>query len=938
MRTFRFAALSSLALVAACTSDPTTAPSDTRDSGTVTPEAPPVEKVPLDETLTAEGLTGPVDVVRDESGIPHIYGKTVADVAYAQGFTMAADRFVQMDLARRQGSGTLSELLGGLLSATLASDVNFRAHHLRATAQKTWDDLNEKAKDPAKDPVAKKLVDTLTMFAKGVNAYLAELKSGKRTLPATMRTYYDVNSATVPSAAWTPLDSIVLGELQAFSLAFDATSDIERSTLALKEDTLFKGSADPAKAARVGFAADYDRLGGVTKTHTVDGLGGIAPIPTAKLERELQKKKAKSQLAVLGKLGPALKGIGLDQRNDPARGSNNWVIGGELSATGNPLVANDTHLALPNPSTFYLNHLTASEDKLDVMGVQFPGIPLVILGMNKNLAWGSTVSFLDVTDVYQETVKDCATGGGKCVVFKGGEVKLVAREESIPIGDHGVVQETKKITIYDVPHHGPIIPKLDINGNAAPLGTTEYSIRYTGYEGAPLIRAVYDLDTATTVKEAVKGLNASFKYGGQNWVIADATNIAWTQTACLPKRPKGAQPWRVMPGDGSAEWAGCWDVGVLPQAVNPPKKYMVTANSDPVGNTDDDDPLNDKEIDNYPLYLGSDYDPGTRISRITKRIEAATAGGKKVTADDLASIQADAVSEWGEAMGPILAAAAQALAEEAATAGTHPELSTLVSGSSAQTKALFAKVQGLVTAWSYDTPAGNPGESEKEIADSKAALVTAVWTNRFVKLALGDEMTALGETLATRKGLKLVGTIIKDPTRLKTGEILFDDMTTPETETRGLIAAKALVSALDAMIADEKIGPNPDAWRWGQKHTLTPQFSLPVGLDLAPLPRHGGIGTVDVGSHGLGDNYGFSSGPAIRFVAEVTPQGPKARNVLPGGIVFDPTSPHYRDLLDLWAKNKAVDLAYRVEDVVPRAMDEYNKNKIGRRRFAPPAK
>jgi penicillin amidase len=106
---------------------------------------------------------------------------------------------------------------------------------------------------------------------------------------------------------------------------------------------------------------------------------------------------------------------------------------------------------------------------------------------------------------------------------------------------------------------------------------------------------------------------------------------------------------------------------------------------------------------------------------------------------------------------------------------------------------------------------------------------------------------------------------------------------------------------------------------------------------LKKVGRHGGDGTVDVASHGIeDDDYSYGSGATIRFVAMMDPEkGPVARNVIPGGQVFDPASPHYSDLYDLYVKNQTVDLAFRVDDVVARAKVEAEKNKIGRRRFVP---
>src|SRR5262249_26268446 len=147
------------------------------------------------------------------------------------------------------------------------------------------------------------------------------------------------------------------------------------------------------------------------------------------------------------------------------------------------------------------------------------------------------------------------------------------------------------------------------------------------------------------------------------------------------------------------------------------------------------------------------------------------------------------------------------------------------------------------------------------------------------------------------------------------------------------------VAALDA-----RVGSDPSKWRWGQLHTLTLDFLVPMAALQIPLasdpmypkgfPRHGAPETVDPG--GSVGGYTYNHGPGIRFVCELDPdKGPVARNVLPGGEAFDPGSPHYRDMMELWRKNQTFDLAYHDADVLKSAQTEYDTHMIGRIRFQP---
>ena len=889
---------------------------------------PPVEEktavsdLPLGITLRDPKLTGAVDLVRDEWGIPHIYGRSMPDVAFAQGWVMAADRFVQMDLARHQADGSLAELLGVLSPSLIDTDIRYRLHHMRKTAEKTWAELSGSA-----DPTDQKLTKIMESFAAGVNMYLNALKKGDYQLPVALGFVYQPAN-TKP---WTPVDSMLLGVLQAFQLSFDASSEIERSLMEAKDAAAFGMAKDPQLKARSGISKDLSIFAPFDPTYTIDGWTGM----NGDTSRAALPAAGPDALALLEAAAPSVKGIGADRAVNPARGSNNWIVGPQLSETGHVLVANDTHLDLGNPATFYLSHLSATGESkpVNVMGVQFPGIPGVILGMNDHVAWGATTNYLDVTDVYQETVVACDGGGPTpCVMWKGNKVPLVPRKETIGIGKYGQIASTLEITYYDVPHHGPIIPRIMGNHQLEALGSQEMSIRYTGYDGGQLFRAIYGLDAASTMKEAVDSLDRDFTFGGQNWVIGDdAGNFGWTQYVRVPRRSRAAAPWKVMPGDGTAEWGPDMDPRYIPHSYNPGKNYLATANADPIGVTDDGDPWNEPTVDGTPLYLAADYDAGTRVGRIVKRIEAVRKGGKKISLDEMQSIQADAVSEWGQAFAPVLTDAAVALTDEAKKPGTHPELAAIVAGASPFALAAIENLTTIVPNWSFDTPSGLDEEkpTAAQVRDSLVTTVVSAFQGRFIARALGDELASLGEQPSSAFVFKLIARMCTAPDKLQTGvskmtgdAVLFDDLATPRVEGKREIAAAALVDAVQFLA--QTLGMDATQWRWGRLHGLTLEF--PAGIDALNVPtskemaggfpRHGAVGTVDVASFGLSTmSFNYSEGPAIRFVCDLDPKGPRARNALPGGEVFDPASSHYRDQMEQWRANKTFDLAFSVADV-----------------------
>ncbi|MCU1282177.1 MAG: uncharacterized protein JWM53_5723 [bacterium] len=907
----------------------------------------PVDDIPATDTVKNPALTGSVDVVRDQWGIPHIYGDNEADVAFAQGYVTAQDRLMQMDLTRHSAAGTLAELLGDVSPALIDSDIQMRAHHFTQTCTAAWQTLSSST-DP-KDQTTAKMI---TSFAAGVNAFVADLQSQKFTLPPALVFLYDPQTIK----PWTEVDSLLVGQRLAFELSYDANSDIFRSQLDAAAKLQFDNSTVPALKARAGIGDDFDILAPVDPTYTLpggwtgmNGDGSRASRDDAAVDPAL--------LPLLAEARRAVGGMGHDHQIAPSLGSNNWVVGPQYSKTGHVMVANDTHLALQNPPIFYLVHLVA-RGKLDAMGVQFPGLPGIILGMNEHIAWGATVNNIDVTDVYQETIVTCDDGQSPCVTFNGAKVALVPRTETINVGRFGQIINTINVTLYDVPHHGPIIPRVDPMTHAVQaLSTSELSIRYTAHEPAPKLAAVlYGLDIAKSMKEAVAAIDGGFLYGNQNWVIGDDQgHFGWTEYTRTPRRAGTSAPWKILPGDGSAEWGADMDPIYIPHAFDPAQGFIATANNDPIGVSDDGDPFFDEPmVDGAPLYLGADYDPGTRVGRITKRIKAITDGGGKLSLDDMQSIQADAVSEWSQALAPTFITAAQALVEEVNAPGTHADLSLLASQASPISKQLLPTALSLVQGWtSFSTESGvaEDAPTAQQIADAQAAAVIQVWIRRFADRTFEDEYSQLGITPGSFAQLKLLVRMVNKSALLKTqlnpqtGEpILFDTWDTPEQETMRQIAAHAILDALDFLVG--ALGQDIGAWRWGNLHTLTLGFLAPIDALQIPLktdtaypngfPRHGDVGTVDAAGDGIdiGD-FTYTHGPAIRFVAELDPKGPHARNVLPGGEVLNPQSPHYRDMMEVYRKNKTIDLAFTEDEVASSAKIEFMANGDGRVRFSP---
>lgn len=903
----------------------------------------PFSHLPLDHEVTEKGLSAPVYVARDKFGVAHIDGQTVGDVAFVQGYIMAHDRLPQMDILRRFGAGTLSELFGALDPSVIDTDLEMRVHRMKPLAEQTWQMLQASS-----DPTDQELVQLLQRFADGVNAYAGDLQGGKYDLDPNLLVSFDPMRFTM----WTPVDSLVLGRFQAFALSWSTPFETDLTEL-YQDLRATYDNATPANAAayaRKGISKDLMTIKPVGLDPTIDGFPNVDTDSGTRSDAGRTRSKKSPRVAgtppATGPRRPYVPQAVLDSARKfldmnvhdgafgaygphafmrPWAGSNNWAVGPAL-ANGKALLATDQHLQLPNPSIFYPTHIIV-KDKVDILGVTFPGIPGVILGTNSHLAWAATVSEHDVNDVYLEQISSC--GSGSCVAFNGQQVPITTFTEHIQIGALGTITSSVDATYEVVPHHGPIIPTIANHKLVPRTGNTALSVKYTGYDPTFEIRALWNLGHATSVDDGFKAL-ADFSYGSQNWtMISDAQDIAWTTNAIVPWRapaayawnaetnPDGLAPFMVLPGDGTAEWEGRMSSRYVPHAINPSQGYLATANADPVGATFDNDPLNQQMVDGRPLYAGVTYAAGVREERITTLIKA-TSGA---TLDDMARIQHDTHSNVGAHMTPLILAQ---LAYVDDPTGAPSDVNTYVAGLSFADKLALDNAKSILAAWSFETPT-DAGP------DSTATTLFNTWMHFFLQDALWDEFvpinfdpTRIDDNEIVRIVYRLLnepGTFVQSAT---TGQPILCDRyaVAGADDSCTKIVMIAMVDAMSYLQSPEGFGSgNPADWAWGKKHTLTlkPLFPNPA-LNLGPFPKAGDNFVVNRADQGW-DDLDFSQygdGPAQRFLAEAAPGEPiKVQWALPGGTIYDSRDKHYRDLLDTYYLPQThFDAPYAIPDIV----------------------
>ncbi|WP_394828998.1 penicillin acylase family protein [Pendulispora albinea] len=931
-----------------------------------------VAGLPVDGQLHIDHLAAPVDVVRDKDGRPHIYASSVADAMRVQGYLVAQDRTLQLELVRRNAAGRVAELFGSLDASTIDADIAMRTIGLARVAKAEYDAL-----PPGEDR------DMLDAYADGVTQVFQGIRSGKIALPRGV--------LLVPPEAftdWTGADSLAVGKLQSYLLSYDATTPIRLSTVLTAAQSKFVAAAsNPLFAKRAGFERDFVRFAPSAPAFTTTGYPG-APSALASHARPAAKgannatngntaKNTKNATAapragteggartVTSPLLDAADGYLQAARKvqdayaPSGFGSNNWAVSAARSTTGHPLIASDPHLALRAPATFWPVSVhvgaNAGAAALSFAGVAFPGVPGILLGHNDKVAWGATVAYYQVTDVYSETL----SADGRSVSFGAGTVPLQTIDEIIGVGGGS----TYTYHVQVVPQHGPLLPNIQNHRVVDPNPATgALSVRWTGLDPTKNFSAVVKLLRASSVDGARAALN-DFAVGAQNWMIGDsAGNILWTSHARVPTRDPRAFAWNaatytgrlpcfVLPGNGGAEWTGNLADDLVPWAKNPPAGYLATANNDPIGDTADNDPSNGKLPDGTPMYLSALYDIGFREARIKSLIESHKG---PLSPTDMAAIQADVRSSLGAALTPRILQAIDLAEAERTQPGTHPDLGAIVQDRSYD-PALIAAARSILQAWDteagYQAASGIDPDTNQPLSDqgataqaiaaraSQATLIFNVWLVRMLERTFGDEFEQLGLNIpfGVMKIKSLLHLFATEPSKLATldpttrDSSIWDDMNTAAVESRNERIVRALLDAFAWLTPNA--GTDLRKARWGAYHTVqfTSLISLFGSLSIPPsgdttfpngFPRSGDLFVVDASDYereypiGTPPRFQYTSGPVQRFVADLDPAGIRASNALPGGAVWDTQSPHHRDQAELWRRNQTHPVPYALPDLV----------------------
>ncbi|MGO9937413.1 MAG: penicillin acylase family protein [Terracidiphilus sp.] len=536
----------------------------------------------LDGDLHLAGLSAPVTVRRDTHGVPHIEAATQEDLFVAQGYVTAQDRLWQMDAYRRNANGELAEVMGHSL---LKHDVAQRVLQFRNTAQRIYASLpaDERARFDA--------------YARGVNLFIAQHPD---SLPPEFALLH------YKPRPWKGVDSLSVGMMMIETLdsRFDTKLARERVSQRLQNAKL------EANLYPVGSWRDHPPTGQVvdlTQPHPVP--------PTPRGEDDEDDDRTQTRLAPHEEIRSLRAELGKPACDECIPGSNNWVISGQHTASGKPLLSNDMHLSLTVPNIWYMADLRAPG--YHAAGVTLTGFPYVIAGHNEHVAWGFTALYADVQDLYVEKLD----GKGNFQDNDASWKPLHVDHETIHVrGGKDVTLDVQSTA------HGPLLNPI-LTGESRPI-----ALKWTLYD--PLLNTlpIYPMNVAANWTEFSAALG-DWCWPTQNVVYSDDQgHIAYHAVGRVPIRPAGLVDVPIY--DLTRAWQGYIPFESMPNAFDPPSGFLATANAR-VTTEESKYPLSDEWSDPY------------RVERIYKSLQ----GRDGLTPKEMLAVQTDVYSEVDQEMG-----------------------------------------------------------------------------------------------------------------------------------------------------------------------------------------------------------------------------------------------------------------------------------------------
>lgn len=772
-------------------------------------------------TIAAEGIRAGADAYRDDYGVPHLYAQNDQDLIFLQGYVHAQDRLWQMDFFRRAAYGELSEVFG---SKTLAIDRAMRTVGLHRTAPMIADSMDAPTRE------------LLKSYSDGVNHFLF---THVDNLPDefVLAGYTPRHWEAEHSVAISRLIAWLLNMAWYVDLAY--TGIIERAGYKKTRDIFPDrplGSPTIVPGWKIKSRPVYGMSDTIVISENVSGIAGAA-----------------SGFAAYHKALRDLLGFA-----HLSSGSNNWVIHGSRTENGKPLIANDPHLPVMLPSVWYENRLSGGT--FDVSGFSMPGMPFVVIGNNRRIAWAFTNGMIDEADIYRERIRDDK------YFFNGFWKRMTKRAERIHIKDSSDIE----FTVFST-HRGPVISDIV----SYPAGdSAALSLRWLGNDFSDEFRAFAALNRAQDWNGFLEAASL-YRVPGQNALYADVDgNIGYRLMGAVPVRRDGNY-FSVLEGtSGQFDWRGFLKDDEMPFLFNPPQGYIATANN-PV--------IEEKQR----LYLSSYWEHDSRIRRIQQLIDSTP----KLSAEDCRRFQLDVYSHHAAGLLPYLL---NRLAKDSLIVPMPMEPDSLNP---------YQEAYLLLRHWD--------GRMD---AESQAALIFNVFFSRLLANTFRDEM---GDTLFTafctlnnipHRALQLILDYRKSA--------WWDDIHTKDIEeTRDDILFRSFTESVDD--CRMKFGRSPAGWFW--KNAVAIEFRHPFGevfpfnhyFNYGPYPVAGNATTINKSEYDLStDRFSVKVFPSFRRITDLADIN-LSYSVLPTGQSGQSMSEWYFDQYPLWAAGQMKTVAMR---------------------------
>ena len=738
-------------------------------------------------TVSLKGLRDSVNIYTDEFGVPHVFAKTDEDLFFSAGYIAARERLFQMSMVALAVRGELASALG---EEYISSDIYLRTWRIHTMAKQLADNMQ---------PEERKI---LNAFCDGINTHIEE---ALEDLPVELK----VLGITPP--LWRPSDVTGYARMMAHEMQSSWKSEI-----------VYGAIADYFGNEKLSEIYPWGLPG---KPTIADG---VKPYFDEILHQEIKLRN--------------LLGISFDHF-----GSNSWVLSGEKTKTGKPLLANDPHLGFSQPARWYEMHLKGG--KYNTSGVCIAGIPVPVIGNNESCAWGFTNSMVDDVDFFIETINPKDPNQ-----YLHGEkwknMKLV--HETIPLKNGKDTTVVVRLT-----HHGPVVSDIH------PLlksHKTAVSMSWVGHRVTHEMSAFMKLNTMKSWEDFTDAVR-NFGTPGQNIIYADtAGNIGWRPAVYIPIRKEGNSLIPRPGHDPNFDWRGIVPFEKMPFLYNPDRGYIATANNKTIG-------------DEFPYYISGLWADPSRAERINDLIHPM----KNATIQDMKTVQLDLVSLFAKDIIPYLTTSKITFKDK--------EIN-----------------KAIVTLKNWD---GKQEESSPE------ALLFHSIVRALIKNIYGDELTLLGENyFEAFLGIKYLYTR-NLRTLLKNGRSSwFDDISTKnESETMNIIIKRSITEGVNEVF--DKYGKVKNNWAWGKAHSLTHPHLLGniyilnkvFGFNVGPFLSGGSDKTVRAGGFSYANPYKQTAGASMRRIVDFDDLN-VTQFILPTGQSGHPHSPHYKDQSQLYNRGK----------------------------------